>query len=269
MAPREEEKKSKKADKAGKEKSDKRGDGKPKEEFAQWELAPDEFIISVELGEGKILGLDVDWADGRTLYIKGVKPGVVKDWNEKNPAETVNSGDRVIAVNGVADDPDAMLAVVRKRGKLSLLIRGQVDRKLQREKARLLEKLKTSGGNEVPPTADTVAVAPAGVHQFVVSLETGGQTLGLDVDWADGKVLYVRAVQAGAIEDWNRRNASDQWIQPGDTILAVNGVSADPQAMMQQCKGNRKLQLRIQGPPLPPEGDPEEREKKKRKKDKA
>jgi len=269
-ASREEEKKSSKSksDKKNRGTSDSKDAGTPKE-FAQWELAPDEFIVTVTLDGKSILGLDVDWADGRTLYVKGVKEGVVKQWNLSNPNDSVNAGDRVIAVNGVADDPQAMLGVVKKRGKLSLLLRGQVDRRLQKEKERLKQlKEAATAGAAAPLAAASPGAPTAGVNEIVLSLDAVGQSLGLDVDWADGKVLYVRGVQSGAIEDWNRRNASDKWIQPGDSIVAVNGVSADPEAMAQQCRSSKKLQMRIIGAPLPPPEEADERDKKKRKKDK-
>merc|ERR1712046_40946 len=72
--------------------------------FAGWELEADEFIVEVMLEGKSILGLDVDWKDGKTLYVKGIKPGVVQQWNKDRPTEAVSPGDRVIAINGIADD---------------------------------------------------------------------------------------------------------------------------------------------------------------------
>lgn len=33
--------------------------------------------------------------------------------------------------------------------------------------------------------------------------------LGLDVDWANSKSLYVRHLQAGAVEEWNRQSLGE------------------------------------------------------------
>merc|ERR1712151_707086 len=110
-------------------KSEQKEELPPTKDFSKWELQPEEFVITVTLVGTAILGLDVDWADGRTLFIKDIRPGVVKEWNrEHRPEEAVRTGDRILAVNGVADDPEAMLGECRNRGKLNLLIRGQFDR---------------------------------------------------------------------------------------------------------------------------------------------
>ena len=75
------------------------------------------------------LGLEVDWADGKTLFIKSVKvgkggylqvdstssafsvfwqaEGAVPSWNKKHAASAVAAGDRVISINGKAGDPKA------------------------------------------------------------------------------------------------------------------------------------------------------------------
>lgn len=261
------------------------GTATPLPGFVGWELESDEFIVEVVLAGKDILGLDVDWADGKTLYIKGIKLGVIKDWNNAHKFEAVQPGDRVIAINGVADDPDAMLGQCRNRGKLKLLIRGQENRTTLRKKAELaakeaeLAKASLGGKREAPKAEETsLALPEIGPEETLVTIETNGVALGLDVDWCDGKSLYIRAILTGAISAWNDGRAGDEAIAPGDTITAVNGVAKDPQAMLHQFKTQRRLQLRIRGPPQPPplhlrpEGRAaspspvKEKEKKKRKK---
>merc|ERR1712118_344468 len=70
------------------------------------------------------LGIEVDWANGKSLLIKAVKPdGAVPDWNKEHPPDqTVMAEDHVIAVNGNAGDPKAMLNECRNSKKLKLLI---------------------------------------------------------------------------------------------------------------------------------------------------
>merc|ERR1712232_113505 len=172
------------------------------------------------------------------------------------PTEAVSPGDRVIAINGIADDPDAMLGQCRNRGKLKLLVRGQVDRASFRKKQELAA---AKGFRDAPkPLADAKENKPSDAKdggspdEPVVGIETAGRSLGLDVDWCDGKSLYIRAIQAGAIHDWNQGQPGDQQIQPGDTITAVNGCAMDPQAMLHQFKTQRRLELRLRGPPPPP-----------------
>lgn len=224
--------------------------------FAGWELEVDEFIVEVMLAGTDILGLDVDWKDGKTLYVKGIKTGVVQQWNKERPTEAVSPGDRVIAINGIADDPDAMLGQCRNRGKLKLLVRGQGDRAAFKKKQELAA---VKGFRDAPqPLLDTKQSKPSDAKDGgaadgpVVVIETAGRSLGLDVDWCDGKSLYIRGIQAGAIHDWNQGQPSDERIQPGDTIIAVNGCAMDPQAMLHQFKTQRRLELRLRGPPPPP-----------------
>mmetsp|Transcript_113498 Transcript_113498/g.321148 ORF Transcript_113498/g.321148 Transcript_113498/m.321148 type:complete len:273 (+) Transcript_113498:179-997(+) len=223
-------------------------------DFSQWELESDEFVITVTLAGKDILGLDVDWADGKTLYIKGVKNGVVKEWNRDHPDEAVKGGDRIIAINGVADDPDAMLGECRNRGRLSLLVRGQVDRTAQRARAK--QKL------DAPMVVQDASPQPSlGPDESVVSVDTLGQALGLDVDWADGRTLYIRSMHPGAIENWNRSRPPDQVVQPGCIIVAVNGLAGDTEAMVQQCRSQRRLQLIVRGPPMPDAKDRKDKKK--------
>jgi len=206
-------------------------------DFSKWELEPEEFIVTVNLEGKTILGLDVHWDDGRTLYIKGIKDGVVKSWNSEKPGEEVKPGDKVLAVNGVADDPKAMLGECRNRGKLNLLIRGQYDRSQLKVKAK---------GSAPLDSGD----------ESLVSIDTQGQPLGLDIDWADGKSLYIKGVNSpGAIESWNKSQSAEQAVIPGCTVVAVNGVSGDPAAMVNQCRTHRRLQLLVRVPPLPPATD--------------
>jgi len=69
--------------------------------------------------------------------------------------------------------------------------------------------------------------------------------LGVDVDWADGETLYIKAVLSGAVEDWNREHGFDESVRAGDRIIAVNGCSGDAQALVRVCRVCRILQLLV------------------------
>ena len=126
-------------------------------------LVKAEFAVDLDLTKVAGLGLEVDWADGKTLFIKSVKvgdrapgyvlkallwqaEGAVPSWNKKHAANAVAAGDRIISINGKAGDPKAgpdlagtgsgrcqhlprprpdkaMLAVCKKEKQLSLLVR--------------------------------------------------------------------------------------------------------------------------------------------------
>merc|ERR1719221_2066466 len=92
------------------------------------QVKPQEFIVVLDTRNQSLLGLDVDWTDGRTLYVNSVQPGAIQVWNQQRPAEQVRSGDRIIAVNGYAGDPVAMASLCREllgaQQRLQLLVRG-------------------------------------------------------------------------------------------------------------------------------------------------
>merc|ERR1712203_995711 len=88
-----------------------------------------EFPVLLDMRRQSVLGLDVDWTDGKTLYIKSVQPGAVQDWNrtQRNSAQAVQAGSRIIEVNGFRGDPVAMASLCRElctsQGMLSLIVR--------------------------------------------------------------------------------------------------------------------------------------------------
>jgi len=219
---------------------------------------PAEFAVELDLTKVAGLGLEVDWADGKTLFIKSVKAeGAVPSWNKKHAASAVAAGDRVISINGKAGDPKAMLAVCKKEKQLSLLVR-------------------TGSNNAVKKVASSIASAVQNSLAALPSSEDGGKPkqspkffdfnvtvdmafhsqLGLDVDCASGKSLYVRHLQAGAVEEWNRKHPAHLSVHAGDRIVAINGFAHDAQAMVDLCRelmqSRSKFQLRVRGPPPPP-----------------
>lgn len=233
------------------------------------EAGPDEFLVKLEMvtkSGRKGLGIEVDWANGKSLLIKSVKPeGAVPDWNKDHPPdETVMAEDHVISVNGKAGDPKAMLNECRNSKKLKMVVwahcvrsSGRVPppkavapdhRKLADAEAQLQESLA-----RVHQKQRSVAE----LSEFLVSIDMRRHTvLGLDVDWTSGKLLYIKALQPGAIEEWNRVNPPDRAVHPGDTVVAVNGYAGDARGMAGLCKelcsAQSQLQLRVRGPPPPP-----------------
>lgn len=252
----------------------------PKEEDAkdgnsEDEVGPDEFMIKLDMSKTKKgLGIEVDWANKRSLLIKAVKPeGAVPDWNkDRQPDQTVMAEDHVLAVNGKAGDPKAMLNECRTTKKLKMLIWAHCARSSVPaiEPPPLKRSAKAAAGFDSRKLADAEAQLQeslARVHQkrnvaaelseFLVSLDMRRHTvLGLDVDWTNGKLLYIKALQPGAIEEWNRANPPDRGVQPGDTVVAVNGYAGDARGMAGLCKelcgAQSQLQLRVRGPPPPP-----------------
>uniref|UniRef100_A0A7S2X485 PDZ domain-containing protein n=1 Tax=Prorocentrum micans TaxID=2945 RepID=A0A7S2X485_PROMC len=75
------------------------------------------------------IGLDIfhfpNSADGNALKIKTVKDGLVKDWNERNQANTVQAGDLIVACNGKKGDSKAILQAISESKELTLTIQRQ------------------------------------------------------------------------------------------------------------------------------------------------
>jgi len=72
-------------------------------------------------------------------------------------------------------------------------------------------------------------------NEFGISLATGQVKLGLSLDWKDGKVLEVSAVNDGLVAEWNAANPGKE-MKTGDKIVVVNGVSGSTDQMLNQIK---------------------------------
>eukprot|EP00435_Cladocopium_sp_Y103_P027712 s3001_g6.t2 len=91
---------------------------------------PGQWMVTVSISGSNRLGVDADWSDGKTLYIKAILAGAVHDWNKENPTKAVQPGDRVISVNGVTGDAQAMVREIKDRNLLLLLFQ-KADEKME------------------------------------------------------------------------------------------------------------------------------------------
>jgi len=77
----------------------------------------DEFTVTLTKDGDQKLGLDISHfgeGDKKTsLKIKGVKDGLVKQWNEKNPNSSIDKDDLIVSINGVKDSSEDLLKQVR------------------------------------------------------------------------------------------------------------------------------------------------------------
>ncbi|CAK9008003.1 unnamed protein product [Durusdinium trenchii] len=211
-----------------------------------------EFTVQLDLTGAPGLGLEVDWADGKTLLIKSVKAtGAVPNWNSASDAsKRIHANDRVLSINGTSGDPKAMLAVCKKDKKLSLLVRTGSSAPITSAVQTAVQTAADTG------KAGTSAPVPK-FFEFNVTVDMSFHTrLGLDVDWANSKSLYVRHLQAGAVEEWNRQHPAHLSVHAGDRIVSVNGFSENAEGMLSLCRelaqSRSSFQLRVRGPPPPP-----------------
>mmetsp|Transcript_122319 Transcript_122319/g.351419 ORF Transcript_122319/g.351419 Transcript_122319/m.351419 type:complete len:437 (+) Transcript_122319:72-1382(+) len=99
-----------------------------KRELAEEAPAPAREVFTLTLEkDGASLGLNVSHEDSeRTLFVEGIFPGSAAEaWNNRCSAtgeRTVCVGDRIVAINGIAHDPEQMLQECRNREVLTLTI---------------------------------------------------------------------------------------------------------------------------------------------------
>eukprot|EP00440_Ansanella_granifera_P046834 gb/GFBE01050714.1/.p1 GENE.gb/GFBE01050714.1/~~gb/GFBE01050714.1/.p1 ORF type:complete len:144 (+),score=48.51 gb/GFBE01050714.1/:1-432(+) len=82
--------------------------------------------------------------------------------------------------------------------------------------------------------------------EYAVTLDkSGGQRLGIDVDHQDGLTLLVECINEGLVQDWNSTATEDRQVRVGDRITEVNGIRSDITALVDECKNNQILQLKL------------------------
>mmetsp|Transcript_47201 Transcript_47201/g.132732 ORF Transcript_47201/g.132732 Transcript_47201/m.132732 type:complete len:468 (+) Transcript_47201:66-1469(+) len=85
------------------------------------------FSMTLRKADGADLGLNLSNSEtDRVLRIEGIrKGGAVEAWNRlaaDKPDKVVNIGDKIVSVNGIADDPDKMLEECKVKQLLKLTI---------------------------------------------------------------------------------------------------------------------------------------------------
>lgn len=82
-----------------------------------------EYTVNVEKSGDQGVGLDIQLQDSASLFIKSVKPGLIEEWNKKNPANQVIPGDVIVEVNGVFGDVPRMVSECKSFQKLTMRLR--------------------------------------------------------------------------------------------------------------------------------------------------
>mmetsp|Transcript_21540 Transcript_21540/g.49214 ORF Transcript_21540/g.49214 Transcript_21540/m.49214 type:complete len:240 (+) Transcript_21540:75-794(+) len=82
---------------------------------------PKHILVNVEKA-GRGLGITLNEVNNKIemLRIRAVSKGVLQDWNMENPEKSVLVEDRIIKVNGVTKDAEAMLKALRESNELEL-----------------------------------------------------------------------------------------------------------------------------------------------------
>eukprot|EP00933_Yihiella_yeosuensis_P032139 TRINITY_DN25721_c0_g1_i1.p1 TRINITY_DN25721_c0_g1~~TRINITY_DN25721_c0_g1_i1.p1 ORF type:complete len:151 (+),score=38.35 TRINITY_DN25721_c0_g1_i1:86-538(+) len=95
-----------------------------------------------------------------------------------------------------------------------------------------------------PPAQTKPAAAPKDDNTYTISLNkaTGGR-LGIDVDHSDGCTLLIEQINDGLVADWNANNEVKVTVM--DRIVEVNGMRDDVLQLVDECKKDKVLELKI------------------------
>jgi len=167
-----------------------------------------EFRVQIERSANELIGLDIDLIDGVSAVVVDVKEGAVFKWNERHPDSKIQVNDRIVEVNGVRNDANAIVSKLKRDTVWNLL--------LQR------------------PSEMRVTINRA-----------NAPSLGMDLRYApNGTSLMITAVGEGPMQDWNVANKSVT-VQKYDRIIELNGIRGTPQRLLQASEGVEKLDMVI------------------------
>merc|ERR1719436_847720 len=79
---------------------------------------------------------------------------------------------------------------------------------------------------------------------FAITLEKSPEqnSLGVDVDFSDGKRIRITQIGTGLIAQWNAKHPHQQ-VLVDDAIISVNNVSRNAAKMMEEAKRATNLQI--------------------------
>lgn len=69
--------------------------------------------------------------------------------------------------------------------------------------------------------------------------------MGIDVDHKDGETLLIEVINPGLVQDWNEKGANQDKVHVGDRIIEVNGIAKDVLQLVDECKKNQVLTLKL------------------------
>jgi len=127
--------------------------------------AGEEFVIHLRNTRKSLsaVGVHVDHSDGKTLRIDWIRPdGMFGAWNAAHPREQVYMGDRIIGVNGMRNDSQALLGSLAKQELLEVALRrgeGHARQRAAREATAASGGKQSAAGSGGGPGTSTRAVA--------------------------------------------------------------------------------------------------------------
>lgn len=155
------------------------------------------------------IGLNLDALDDQTCFVDGILAGAVDTWNRNHMDQpTLKSHDRIIAVNGVCGETDALLKEMRHTTVWELVVDRPVEVKLRVDCQKY-------------------------------------PSLGLDLKYSpNGGTLLIAGIADGAIKDWNA-NTTGAKIEPRDRIVEVNNIRGTARHLLDTATDVQELSLTV------------------------
>lgn len=168
-----------------------------------------EFSACVErVAANQPVGLELDVVGGISAMIMNITSGAAELYNEKaSPDAQLQVGDFIVAVNGVSSNTREMGLATKLGTKLDFLVRRPTELSLSLDR----------NGNFSP--------------------------FGLEIEYLPrGKSLFVRSINAGIVEEWNRKNPGKE-MKVNDRIVQINSIRGDMHKFMQIIRGESQIDL--------------------------
>mmetsp|Transcript_31135 Transcript_31135/g.58407 ORF Transcript_31135/g.58407 Transcript_31135/m.58407 type:complete len:136 (-) Transcript_31135:156-563(-) len=117
----------------------------------------------------------------------------------------------------------------------------------ENEQKELTRKDAVPGAPDLPgPDISAPMAAQASPGEYMIQLDkSAGARLGIDVDHKDGETLLIEVINEGLVFDWNGNIGNKDKVTVGDRIVEVNGISKDVLQLVDECKKNQVLTLKL------------------------
>jgi len=202
----------------------------------------EEFRVNIENAERRALGVDFDCQDGTTLYITGIRPGLIRSYNSRvEPNWRVDLGDFIMKVNGVEGECFRLVERVRKDPLLELVVRRPM------ELVVALGTCPTYDGLDLAPTPRKGERRRCGPTCSQPRSAGPKKPLGLHLKEPSGNSLVITRVLEGLADEWNQSNP-EQAVRGGDRIIAFNGKRGRAHELLRNINSAENFHMTIVRP---------------------
>lgn len=177
---------------------------------------PQELKVHIDNPQKKASGIQYDIEDGSTVFVTGLKQGLITEYNEDlKPDRRIALGSFIIKVNGVEGDSNELAEMLKKETSLDLLIRR--------------------------PMEWRVAICATSEKDFGMEFNKKkiGNSLLITKVCETPKIAGKPRQRRKPVQEWNAANP-DQKINAGDRVIAVNGYKGKAAYLLKRMRTEAK-----------------------------